>query len=112
MGTLRQEEGEASGDLEIAHPHLGLFHFDLNIPFASVEAVQPRHCHYRTRRGSRLLHTHYERSRGLQLRRQPIHSDVVALLVVRPEAQQFAAVILCHQASSVVTPRFVASISV
>ena len=69
MSTLRQEEGKASGDLKIAHLHLGLIDFDFAIPFASVEAMQPGHRHHRTRRGSRLLHVHRELSGGFQLRR-------------------------------------------
>ncbi|MFP6741433.1 MAG: hypothetical protein VCD33_07390 [Alphaproteobacteria bacterium] len=70
MGTLRQEEGEASGYFEIAHFHLGLIDFDFYIPFASVEAMQPRHRHDRTSRCSRLLRIHCKLSRGFQLRRQ------------------------------------------
>ena len=82
MGAFRQEEGEASGDLKIAHLHLGLLDFDLDIAFASVEAMQPRHCHDRSRSSSQLFRVHRERPRGLQLRCQPIHGDVVALLMV------------------------------
>jgi len=62
MGTLLQEEGEASGNLKIAHFHLGLLHIDLDIAFASVEAVQPCHRHHGARCGSWLLHIHCERS--------------------------------------------------
>ena len=41
MGAFRQEKSEASSDLKIAHFHLGLIDFDFDIPFASVEAMQP-----------------------------------------------------------------------
>jgi hypothetical protein len=113
MGAFRQEESEAPSDPKIAHFHLGLIDFDFDIPFTPVEAVQPRHHHYCTRRGSRLIHAHRERSRGFQMRRQPINSDVVALLMVSLKlCNSLLDDLICSQASSVVTPRFVASISV